>query len=118
MEEVPSCLLCGSSDGKLVVVQRHAIDSLITSSRNRKDNRFKTFQKISEAHVHDNCRMSYNIPSSIATAAKDKSTKISDGKKVAKEALHFDFQKFCFFFAVKLVTGTMIFVPLKRMKQS
>lgn len=97
MEKVPSCIICKSRDGDLVKIKSRGIDTLILSSKQRNDQRYKTFHKMTEAHIHDGCRSAYNRPRSIATASKEQTRKKSIGKKIMKEGRDFDFERHCVF---------------------
>lgn len=78
---VVSCMICNSTDGYLVQIKNRGMNTLISSSKKRR-NKFKMFQKISEGDIHDNCGALYNKPSAIASAAADNSKRKSDLKKL------------------------------------
>lgn len=105
-EEDNKCILCGKNDGNdLQTIKTIAIANIVKTAKERNDLRWKTFEKLNEAHAHKSCRSRYGRRSSMESAAKLNSEKIIEGRKINTEAKQFDFSTNCFFCG-KIIPGS------------
>lgn len=91
------CIICNDPGGQLVNVQTRGIQTLIASSKRRRDNKYKILERMESVLAHKNCTKNYNRESSIQTAAKEFSQKLVEGRRSMKDAVTFDFASLCFF---------------------
>lgn len=90
------CVICDDPAGELMNVQTRAIQTLIASSKRRRDNKYKIFERMESLLAHKNCSKNYNREKSIQAAAKQLTQKLVDGKKAVIDAANFDFASLCF----------------------
>lgn len=69
-----------------------------------KDRKHLKLQKLSFAQIYNNCKSLYNKDKAIEAAAAEYSRRISEGKKLIKEARSFDFLSLCFFYGYSCYT--------------
>lgn len=90
------CVICNDPAGELMNVQTRAIQTLIASSKRRRDNKNNIFERMESLLAHKNCSKNYNREKSIQAAAKQLTQKLVDGKKAVTDAANFDFASLCF----------------------
>lgn len=90
------CIICDKTGNDCIIIKSTAIQTLIESSKKRRDNKYKLWSRLTSAYVHTTCSKTYNKESSIQSAISTGSKRAKEGKKIIKNAREFDFTVNCF----------------------
>lgn len=95
----PVCIICDNErEGELRTIYKAALNTLIESSKRRRDNRkHESWAKLDSATVHKSCSKWYNSEAAINIAAAAFAQKGIEGRMIKKKGINFDFDKYCFF---------------------
>lgn len=96
MDEIV-CLIC-RKPGNLIEIKQKAIGSLCEASKKKMLQKIPHLpEKLASVYIHATCQVSYKRESSINDARTFFGRTCSEGKKIDKIAMTFDFSSLCFF---------------------